>query len=299
MLAVVIEKQSHQNSVYRQVKNPFPTFVIPKKKGSNAEKPTLPFNRKLMEKAEGFTSRFDFSMHVAVARSLGKRFRKPPVLRLRAIEALLQGLCFHYDPLANRANATLTTIAIECGLATESKKGNLAITRATRALQSLAKDFGFITYSDKAFDPTIGCNLPTDITFTPAFFDALDVSADAVAAARSSRAEWKNKEREKKGLARIGIDELISQAWQAFHKRFKEYRLIRKAHGEKRARARRDAKRTHQDIKALVHRELTRELAQGLFPADRNAVTEEVKRRVRMVMSRGNYTRLARTAAPA
>lgn len=280
---------------YRQVKNPFPSFVVPKKKGSNDEKSTLPFNRKLMEKASGFTSRFDFSMHVAVARSLGKRFRTPPPLRLRAIEALLQGLCFHYDPLANRANATLTTIAIECGLATESKNGNLSITRATRALQSLANDFGFITYSEKAFDPTIGCNLPTDITFTPAFFDALGVSDDAVAAARRSRAEWKNKQRETKGLARLGIDELISQAWQAFHKRFKEYRLMRKAHGEKRARARRDASRTHQEIKALVHRELTRELSLGLFPADKLAVFNEVKRRVRerMVMSRGNHTRLA------
>lgn len=286
------DRHHHYSQVYQQVKNPFPTFIVPTMKGTKVEKPTLPFNKKLMEKAEGFTSRFDFNMHVSFARSCGKRYRKPPILRLRAIDALLQGICYHYDPLANRVNATLTTIAIECGLATESKNGNLAITRATRALQSLAKDFGFLTYSDPEFDPSIGCNIPTDITFTPAFFDALGISESAVAAARKGRAEWKNKEREEKGLERLGIGELIKQAWQAFHKRFKEYRLTRKAHGEKRARARRDAKLSHQEIKSRVHRELTRELALGLFPADRHAVIEEVKRRVRerMIMSRGNRT---------
>ena len=85
-------------SHYRQVKNPFPQFVVPKKKGSDEEKATLPFCRKLMAKAEGFTSRFDFSIHVAFLRSLGKRHRMPPLLRRRAIDALLQAMCFHYDP---------------------------------------------------------------------------------------------------------------------------------------------------------------------------------------------------------
>lgn len=81
---------------YRQVKNPNPEFT------PREGKKTLPFCRKLMAKAEGFTSRFDFSVHVAFVRSLGKRHRMPPLLRRRAIDALLQGLCFHYDPLANR-----------------------------------------------------------------------------------------------------------------------------------------------------------------------------------------------------
>lgn len=76
-------------SHYRQVKNPFPKFIVPKKKGSDEEKATLPFCRKLMEKAEGFTSRFDFSVHVAFVRSLGKRHRMPPLLRRRAIDAML------------------------------------------------------------------------------------------------------------------------------------------------------------------------------------------------------------------
>ncbi len=58
-----------------------------------------------MEKAVGFTSRFDFAIHVAHARSKGLRRRMPPVLRRRAIDALLQGLCFHYDPLVPTASS--------------------------------------------------------------------------------------------------------------------------------------------------------------------------------------------------
>ncbi|SUG30702.1 replication protein [Salmonella enterica subsp. arizonae] len=49
-------------------------------------------------------------------------------------------------------------------LATESKSGNLSITRATRALKFIA-ELGLITYQTE-YDPQIGCNIPTDITFT-------------------------------------------------------------------------------------------------------------------------------------
>lgn len=114
----------HQ-TYYRQVKNPNPVFTPREGAG------TLKFCEKLMEKAVGFSSRFDFAIHVAHARSRGLRRRMPPVLRRRAIDALLQGLCFHYDPLANRVQCSITTLAIECGLATESGAGKFSITRAT------------------------------------------------------------------------------------------------------------------------------------------------------------------------
>ncbi|MGT6141637.1 plasmid replication initiator RepA, partial [Escherichia coli] len=123
---------------YSQVKNPNPVFTPREGAG------TLKFCEKLMEKAVGFTSRFDFAIHVAHARSKGLRRRMPPVLRRRAIDALLQGLCFHYDPLANRVQCSITTLAIECGLATESAAGKLSITRASRALTFLA-ELGLIT----------------------------------------------------------------------------------------------------------------------------------------------------------
>lgn len=270
-------------SHYRQVRNPNPEFT------PREGKKTLPFCRKLMAKAEGFTSRFDFSVHVAFVRSLGKRHRMPPVLRRRAIDALLQGLCFHYDPLANRVQRSITNLAIECGLATESKSGNLSITRATRALKFMS-ELGLITYQTE-YDPQIGCNIPTDITFTPALFSALDVSDVAVAAARRSRVEWENKQRQKQNLKLLEMDELIAKAWRFVRELFRSYQSERKLHGLKRARARRDAGRTRKDIETLVKQQLTREYASGL-----DAMKRELQRRVkeRMMMSRGNnYTRLA------
>ncbi|EJL2110316.1 incFII family plasmid replication initiator RepA [Escherichia coli] len=270
-----------QQTYYRQVKNPNPVFTPRKGAG------TLKFCEKLMEKAVGFTSRFDFAIHVAHARSRGLRRRMPPVLRRRAIDALLQGLCFHYDPLA-----------IECGLATESGAGKLSITRATRALTFLS-ELGLITYQTE-YDPLIGCYIPTDITFTPALFAALDVSEVAVASARRSRVEWENRQRKKQGLDALGMDELIAKAWRFVRERFRSYQTELKSRGIKRARARRDANRERQDIVTLVKRQLTREISEGRFTANREAVKREVERRVkeRMILSRNrNYSRLA-TASP-
>nr|WP_142966707.1 incFII family plasmid replication initiator RepA [Enterobacter cloacae] len=277
-------------SQYLQVRNPNPEFT------PREGKKTLPFCRKLMEKSADFTSRFDFSMHVAFMRSLGLRRRMPPVLRRRAIDALLQGLCFHYDPLANRVQRSITNLAIECGLATESKKGNLSITRATRALRFMA-ELGLITYQTE-YDPQIGCNIPTDITFTPALFSALDVSDVAVAAARRSRVEWENKQREKQNKPWLEMDELIARAWRYVRERFRSYQSERKLHGLKRARARKDVTRTRRDIESIVKQQLTREIAEGRFTGNHDAVRREVSRRVkeRMLMSRGNnHTRLATT----
>lgn len=273
-----------QQTYYRQVKNPNPVFTPREGAG------TLKFCEKLMEKAVGFTSRFDCAIHVAHARSKG--------LRRRAIDALLQGLCFHYDPLANRVQCSITTLAIECGLATESAAGKLSITRASRALTFLA-ELGLITYQTE-YDPLIGCYIPTDITFTPALFAALDVSEDAVVAARRSRVEWENRQRKKQGLDTLGMDELIAKAWRFVRERFRSYQTELKSRGIKRARARRDANRERQDIVTLVKRQLTREISEGRFSASREAVKREVERRVkeRMILSRNrNYSRLA-TASP-
>lgn len=136
----------------------------------------------------------------------------PPVLRRRAIDALLQGLCFHYDPLANR---------VQCSI--------------TRALKFLA-ELGLMTYQTE-YDPTIGCNIPTDITFTPALFASLDISEEAVASVRRSRVEWENRLRKKQGLDALGMDELIAKAWRFVRERFRSYLAERKAHGMKRTRA--------------------------------------------------------------
>ncbi|MCW3215110.1 plasmid replication initiator RepA [Escherichia coli] len=175
-----------QQTYYRQVKNPNPVFTPREGAG------TLKFCEKLMEKAVGFTPVFDFAIHVAHARSKGLRRRMPPVLRRRAIDALLQGLCFHYDPLANRVQCSITTLAIECGLATESGAGNSPspVPPGSDVPVRAGTD-----YQQTEYDPLIGCYIPTDITFTSALFAALDVSEEAVAAARRSRVEWENRQR--------------------------------------------------------------------------------------------------------
>lgn len=278
-------------SPYRQVKNANPVFV-PGTGKDGKPKETLPFCQKLMQKTANFTAGFDFDILVACARARGWRKRKPPKLRRDAIDALLPALCFHYDPLANRVNASITTIAMECGLATESEAGNLSISRATRALKFLAFDLELLTYNTE-YDADIGCNIPTDITFKPLLFRVLDVSEASVAAARRSSAEWQNKQREKQGLERLGIDELISQAWRYVRERFREYQRRYKEHGMKRARAKKDAERERKEIVVIVNRQLSREIALGRFPADHELVKAEVERRVkeRMILS-GNHSRL-------
>lgn len=72
-------------------------------------------------------------------------------------------------------------------------------------------ELSLITYQTE-YDPQIGCNIPTDITFTPAMFSALEVSDLSVAAARRSLVEWENKQREKQQLQLLGMDELIAKA---------------------------------------------------------------------------------------
>ena len=245
-----------------------------------------------MKAATGFTNSFTFKMFVAFARKQGKRRRAPRKDVLTAIESLLQGLSFHYDPLARKANVTLTKLAIECGLATESENRNLAITRATRTLR-LCKILGIITY-DTQFCAQLGCFFPTDITFCPEYLRAIGVSERAEEGAARSSAGWKNKERAKKGLPFLSFEELAREAWGSFRKNFFDYRLKLKQHGERRARAARDSERSRKEIEVIVSRQLSIEISKGLFPMDLDAAKIEAARRVkeRMIMSRGNFTRL-------
>ncbi len=245
-----------QQTYYRRVKNPNPVFTPREGAG------TLKFCEKLMEKAVGFTSRFDFAIHVAHARSKGLRRRMPPVLRRRAIDALLQGLCFHYDPLANRVQCSITTLAIECGLATESGAGKLSITRATRALTFLS-ELGLITYQTE-YDPLIGCYIPTDITFIICTVCCPRCIRGGSGRRAPQPCGMGKQTAQKQGLDTPGMDELIAKARRFVRERFRSYQTELKSRGIKRARARRDANRERQDIVTPVKRQLTREISEGL-----------------------------------
>lgn len=278
------EQVLENTSIYRQVKNPNPKFIPAK------GKKTLPFCEKIREKAVGFTQRVEFQMLVAMLIARGERKRRPPLLRIRGLEAALQALCWYYNPLANRVGASLTTMCILCGLATESKR--LSITRFTGACQFM-KQLKLITYNTE-YCKEIGCNIPTDITFTPLMWEVLDVSEEAVAAARRSRIEWENRQREKKGLPRADTGELISAAWSFVREKFREAMKARREHGLKRHRAYRDAPRSRKDIDQLVRLQLQKEIRDGRFVGGLDAARREIDRRVteRMKLSRGHYTRL-------
>ncbi|WP_079964755.1 plasmid replication initiator RepA [Salmonella enterica] len=159
--------------------------------------------------------------------------------------------------------------------------------RATRALHYLAEELGLITYRTE-YDPELGCYLPTDITFTPRLFEVLEVSLETLESVRKSRAEYLNLQRLTQGKSRINTGELISIAWQAFRKRFREYRLMRKAYGEKRNKGRKEAQLTFREILERVRKELTQEIAKGLFVSDLASLRREIKTRVkeRMLLAR-------------
>lgn len=278
------EQLTQNTSLYRQVKNPYPKFI------PEEGKKTLPFCEKIRVKAAGFTRRMEFQTLVAMSIARGERKRRPPELRMRALEASLQALCHYFNPLANRVGASLTTMSIRCGLATEKKR--LSITRFTGAVQFMAQ-LKLLTYKTE-YDKEIGCNIPTDITFTPLMWQVLDVSEEAVTAARRSRIEWENRQREKRGLPRAGAEELISAAWAFVRERFREYQKSRREHGMKRHRARKDAPRTRKDIEQLVRLQIQKEIRNGRFFSGLDAVRAEIERRVteRMKLSRGHYARL-------
>ena len=119
---------------YVQVNNPEPVFTVPQ------DYTPWPFSLKLMVKANGFTESFSFDIASAMSRRDGIRKRKPPFLRRRAMNALLMAMCFYYDPLSNKVLRSLREIALECGLATKSLSGEVSITRAIRALESLENE---------------------------------------------------------------------------------------------------------------------------------------------------------------
>ncbi|ELE9730618.1 replication protein [Enterobacter kobei] len=172
---------------YVQVKNPEPAFMV------SQDYIPHPFSLKLMAKAEGFTESFDFDIASAISQRDGKRKRKPPVLRRRAMNALLMAMCFYYDPLSNKVQRTRRDMAFECGLARHSLTGEVSIERAIGALESLEKDFGFVYCSSARY-------ATTEIFLPPSLFEFLNVFPQSLS-------EAKLKSLDAKCSAKEGVDE--------------------------------------------------------------------------------------------
>ncbi len=162
---------------------------------------TLKFCEKLMEKAVGFTSRlispFMWRMPVRVV--------CVDACHQCCVDGLLMRSCRGCVSTMTRWPAASSAPSPRWPLSADWRRvccRKTLITRATRALTFLS-ELGLITYQTE-YDPLIGCYIPTDITFTSALFAALDVSEEAVAAARRSRVVWENKQRKKAGAGYHG-----------------------------------------------------------------------------------------------
>ncbi|WP_130835889.1 plasmid replication initiator RepA [[Erwinia] mediterraneensis] len=140
------------------------------------------FCRQLMKKARAYVFSYRFHIKMLVMCMRGVRKSKPRPELLQAIHVLLQGMCFYYNPLTNSVDRSFSELAMECGLATVSRNGTVSISRVTRAIQALEKQFGFIVRGAAA-----------RIYFTPELFKALRIRPDHLRAARRKCERQQNK----------------------------------------------------------------------------------------------------------
>lgn len=286
-------KQTYQCHSRKAI-NQNPVFIEPTRHSER------PFIRKLVTKVSGWTNSHSFRFILAKARREGVIKRAPVKERIDALGAMLPAMCFHYDALMNRVNSSVATLASQCGLTTKRVHEthiNTAITRATRALIYLKK-LGLITYVSKKCKIT-GGYFPSDISFTPLFFEMIDVSKAAVQAEIESKQAWVNKKRAKAGLTKLYGAELVAELWNTMRDKFIAYRIARKARGENLARALKDAQRNRKEIQEKVKLQLQKEIIDQRFPADLTLVRAEIERRVneRMKLSRSKAIRIEPSAA--
>lgn len=137
------------------------------------------FCRQLMKKANGYVFSYYFNIRIYLQCARGERRKKPRVELLQAINSLLQGMCFYYNPLTNGVDRSVSQLANECGLTSTSASGAVSISRASRTLQALENEFGFIVC-----DLSVPRQNASRFYFTPAFFEALRVNPDHLRAAR-------------------------------------------------------------------------------------------------------------------
>jgi len=291
---VGVSTKSTKNHYSRKAINPNPQFNEPKRDSIR------PFVRKITDRVKGFTTSNNFKLVIANAKQSGKIKRYPVQDRINAIASLLPAVCFHYDALMKRSNASVTTLAGECGLKTETKrtaedKFRSSISRARRGLIYL-RQIGLIEYTSKHCQVT-GGYFPSDINLTDLFFEAIDISKTAIEDEIKSKTTWENKKRAKAGLPKLFRDELIAHLWDNMKNRFIEYRIKRKAQGEKRIQALRDSERDRAAIKKIVQLQIQKEIIAGTFPKDLRRAQAEIEHRTneRMKLSR---SKIIKTYSP-
>lgn len=214
-------EQIHPHVRQCYVANPTPAFTRPAH-----HKHKLPaFNKSLLEKLSTrdvsrwagfyFYDAYHHKTNKPIKRS--RHFNKH---RARAMNAMTQGISYHLNIISGHVPVSFTTMAVETGLATTSRAGNLSITRATRAMQDLAA-YGVITYK-LLWDKVTRQYFPADIQVTDRFFDMVGSSAQAWEKASNQQLAWQNMGLAKKGqkpltkseASRLHREKLIEITWQ-------------------------------------------------------------------------------------
>lgn len=271
------------------IKNPNPKFEQSKPAG-------LPILRKIMEKADGVYSSKNFDLVLALAVGDGRIKRRPTANSVKVLEALTQAAVYSWDIIADRVATTAHRLAISTGLATETKS-NLGISRVSRHLHLLHR-LNLIHLSKTSYRKDLGCYEPITFTFTPLFFELVDISAKAIDTARASQVASENKKRKAKGWPVLSLLEMAAQRVRNWIDTFAEIVRNRKAAGERRHQRRQDAERTRKEIFQIVYRSVIERMRKGLFTA-RNAqeLRDEVERITnKRMIERSLDTRLAATS---
>lgn len=268
-------------------RNPFPEF--------KPEKPAqLAIIRRLMTAANGVYSSWTFDYVVALARRDGRVKRRPSPGSVRVLEAITQCALYHWDIIADKVTITAHKMAIDTGTATESAAGNFSVSRIDRHLRLMDR-LGLIKLTRTSYRKDLGCYEPINFTFTPLFFDMLEISMSTIEAARNSRVAWENKKRKQNGESILTIIELAAEHTKQWVSRFAEIVLSRKRRGELRHQRKMDLERQRAEIYKLEYRSALNRVNAGTFhPRSTAEFRAEVDARTNQRMkTRKLYTRLS------
>ncbi|CAM3828338.1 plasmid replication initiator RepA [Rouxiella silvae] len=246
------------------VKNANPSFTVPKHHTHNIP----PFNKRLLSCVRGRdVSRWEgfYCLPAYHHKKEGQRIERRRHFnahRAKAINALVEAMAYHLHLVSGTVPVSFTTLAEEAGLSTRSQSGNLSITRATRAAQTLAQ-WGVIHYR-LMWDKVTKQYFPADIEVTHLFFDLIGVGNEAYKKAQNQQLAWINLDLAKAGEPAISLTEarrrqkqkLIDITW----KRRKATQDIK----AKRKKAKAALLKDVAELRHLAAKQLQFEMRQGL-----------------------------------
>jgi len=140
------------------------------------------------------------------------RFRRLNEHRACAMRAIVLAMLYYFDIDSNLVQASIETLADECGLSTFSDSGNKSITRASRLINEFLEPMGFIKCKREK-SKSMSNYIPKKISLTPMFFMLFDISESKINNYLCSRINFSQKSniQEKKMFISLSDIEMISQ----------------------------------------------------------------------------------------